>query len=322
MNRRRFLTDSAAVAALALGFRNGLNAQTSPVSAPAATVPMAATPPPIKPEFRALRRDVGLFTARGGTIGWLASADGLAVVDTQFPDTAPLCLAGLPGRGERLIDVVINTHHHGDHTSGNAVFRPAAKKLVAHEHVPELQRLTAARANPQLATPVVADTTFAESWRMEVGDEVVSARHFGVAHTKGDIVVHFEKANVVHLGDLMFNRIYPVIDRLNGASIQNWIRVLAKIEATYPADAIFIGGHGKPKFGVTLERGELAVLSGYLIGLLEHTQREIAAGKSKGEIASLENLPGFPDFHQPRPNRLSANLNVAYDELTGAEVKG
>jgi cyclase len=63
------------------------------------------------------------------------------------------------------------------------------------------------------------------------------------------------------------------------------------------------------------------VLGGYLNGLLEHTQREIAAGKSKGEIATLENLPGFPDFHQPRPNRLSANLNVAFDELTSAGAK-
>jgi cyclase len=320
MNRRRFLTDSAALAALALTFRNGVRAQAPAPAGPApAPAPAAA---PVVPEFRPLRRGVGLFTARGGTIGWLATPEALAVVDTQFPDTAPLCLAGLPGRADRLIDVVINTHHHGDHTGGNAVFRPVAKKLVAHENVPELQRLTAQRATTPVPAPVVADTTFSESWRMELGDEVVTALHFGVAHTKGDIVVHFEKANVVHLGDLMFNRLYPVIDRLNGASIQNWIRVIAKIGETYPADAIFIGGHGNPKFGVTLTRAELPVLSAYLGGLLEHTQREIAAGKSKGEIATLENLPGFPDFHQPRPNRLSANLNVAYDELTGAEIKG
>jgi glyoxylase-like metal-dependent hydrolase (beta-lactamase superfamily II) len=318
MNRRRFLTDSAALAALALSLRHGLNAQTPAGSAPGAS---PSAPPPTKTEFKALRRNVGIFNGRGGTIGWLSSRDALAVVDTQFPDTARACLAGLPERGERMIDVVINTHHHGDHTSGNPVFRPAAKRLVAHENVPELQRLTAAKANPPAAAPVVADTTFAESWKMELGDETVHARYFGVAHTKGDIAVHFEKANVVHLGDLMFNRIYPVIDRPNGASIKNWIHVLEKIQAEYPADAIFIGGHGNPKFGVTLERKEIAVFGGYLHGLLEHTQREIAAGKSKAEIATLENLPGFPDFHQQRPNRLSSNLNVAYDELTGAEIK-
>lgn len=312
MNRRRFLTDSAALAAFALSLRNGLHAQ--PPSVP-------AVPTPPKTEFKSLRRNVGIFTGRGGTIGWLASPDALAVVDTQFPDTARVCLEGLPGRGERTIDVVINTHHHGDHTSGNPVFRPATRRLVAHENVPELQRIAAAKANPPGAAPVVADTTFAESWTMELGDETVRARYFGVAHTKGDIVVHFEKANVVHLGDLMFNRLYPVIDRPNGASIENWIRVLEKIAREYPADAIFIGGHGSAKFGVTLERAEIAVLGGYLQGLLEHTQREIAAGKSKAEIATLENLPGFPDFHQARPNRLSSNLSVAYDELTGAEIK-
>ena len=322
MNRRRFLTDTAAVAALALGFRGVLNAQggagekggsNAASGAGAAAKPAAG--------FRALRRNVGIFNGRGGTIGWLASADALAVVDTQFPETAKVCLDGLPERGSRQIDVVINTHHHGDHTAGNGVFRPAAKKLVAHANVPELMRARALRDKKPVEELVIADTTFAETWKQELGDDVVSARYFGAAHTKGDVVVFFEKANVVHLGDLLFKRLNPVIDRPCGASIENWIRVLETIAKEYPADAIYVAGHGNPKFGVTLEREELAVFRDYLSGLLEHTRKEIAAGKSKGEIATLENLPGFPDFHQARPNRLSGNLDVAYDELMGARTR-
>ena len=90
-------------------------------------------PPPPQPRFEAIRRNVGYFTARGGTIGWLVNKDSLVTVDTQFPDTAQLCVDGLRERAAgRGIDVALNTHHHGDHTGGNAIFKAAAKKLVAH----------------------------------------------------------------------------------------------------------------------------------------------------------------------------------------------
>jgi len=274
----------------------------------------------VTPEFRLLRRNVGLFTARGGTIGWLAAPDALAIVDTQFADTASLCLAGLPGRSGRTIDVVLNTHHHGDHTSGNGVFKPVAKTIVAQANVPALQRAAAERAKPQtLEQQVYADTTFAEAWKQELGDEVVTARYFGAAHTNGDAIMLFEKANVVHMGDLVFNRIYPVIDRVSGGSIRHWIVVLEKVAKDYPADVIYIFGHGGEKFGVTGQRADLLVLRDYLSALLEHVQAQVAAGKSKAEISTLENFPGFQDFHEKLPNRLGSNLGTAYDELTQAK---
>ncbi|MFT3783771.1 MAG: MBL fold metallo-hydrolase [Nibricoccus sp.] len=318
-SRRAFIKSTGlAVAGLFAGRR--IFAQTAPSNpaSPSAAVPPAV--PPVVPEFRLLRRNVGVFTARGGTIGWLAAPDALAVVDTQFADTAAQCLAGLPGRGDRTIDLVVNTHHHGDHTSGNGVFKSVAKKIVAQANVPGLQRAAAERAKPSsLEQQVYADTTFAETWRQEIGDEVISLRYFGPAHTNGDAVVLFEKANVVHMGDLLFNRMYPVIDRVSGARIRNWISILERVAKDYPADAIYIFGHGNTKFGMTGQRAELLVLRDYFAALLEHVQAQIKAGKTKPEISTMENFPGFPDFHQKLPNRLGANLGVAFDELT--EVK-
>ena len=83
-----------------------------------------------------MRREVGFFTARGGTIGWLVNQDAVAAVDTQFPDTAKLFLDGLPGRTGRKLAVLVNSHHHGDHTGGNGVFKPETKSIVAHANVP------------------------------------------------------------------------------------------------------------------------------------------------------------------------------------------
>ncbi len=316
MNRRDFLVRTSALATAGLMARNAFAAETPAPKAPAAAA--AKQPPaPAVTEFRELRRNVGIFTGRGGSIGWLANKDAFVAVDTQFPDTAAIFAQGIKGRGNQSFDVVINTHHHGDHTGGNPVLKPIAKKIVAHANVPKLQFAAAEKANT-LDKQVYADTTFPEVWRHEVGGEVIIAQYHGTGHTSGDIIVLFEKANVVHMGDLMFNRLYPVIDRGSGGSIKHWITVLEEAAKTYPADAIYIFGHGNPdaKFGPVGKRADLLVFRDYLSGLLDYTSKKIAAGESKETIMALANLPGFPDYHLPLPNRLGGNLATAYDELT------
>jgi cyclase len=319
MNRRDFLATTSAAVSLSLFARGSLFAQTAttpPVSASTSPNP-TPTPPPVKVEFKELRRGVGYFTGRGGTIGWLSNKDALVAVDTQFAETATKFLEGLPGRNGRLLDAVIDTHHHWDHTGGNATFRPATKKLVAHETVPALQKASAARS-PQMGEPTIPDTLFADTWRLDAGDEVVSARYFGPSHTAGDIAVYFEQANVVHVGDLVFNRLYPVTDKAGGCKVQHWRDALPKLANTYPADALYIFGHGNPKFGVTGSKDDVLAMANFLDALVAHVAAEIKAGKSKAEIVTRPNLDGFPDYHAAQNSRLPGNLGVVYDELTGA----
>ncbi len=311
MNRRSFLQHSAVALAAGLLASRRLAGQTpalAPVSAP--TGSSAAAP---RVEFVPLRRGVGLATGRGGTIGWLADANALVAVDAQFPDTAATFVEGLPGRAGRRFDHLLNTHHHGDHTAGNGVFRPIAGSIVAHANVPALQRGRAKAPESE----VVADTTFTDQWRRDFGSETVAARYFGPAHTKGDIVVHFEKANVVHVGDFVFNRLYPVIDRAGGASIVGWIGVLETLAKTFSADALYIFGHGTAKFGVSGSATDLGAMRDFLTALLEHVQAAIRGGAPREVIVKLQDFPGFPDYAPAAgaTSRLPANLGVAYDEL-------
>jgi glyoxylase-like metal-dependent hydrolase (beta-lactamase superfamily II) len=311
LNRRQFLaTSSLAAAASAVNLRSLL-----------ASVPQAPQAPPVT-AFVSLRGTVGYFTGRGGTIGWHVDTSSVVVVDSQFPDTAKICLDGLNQRsGSRQIDFLVNTHHHGDHTAGNVVFRPVTRKIVAQVNEPRLQLEAAARAAknakpgaPPPAEPVVADTTYDKTWRETVGGEVLALKYYGPAHTGGDSVVTFEKSGVVHTGDLVFNRLHPYIDKPAGASIANWIKALEAVKADHPNDTAFVFGHANPKFKPTGSGADLLYMRDYLTALLEFVRGEIKAGKSKETILAITDpLRGFPD-HGPLIERV---LSAAYEELAG-----
>ena len=266
--------------------------------------------PPV--EFSAIRGSVGSFVGQGGTIGWLVSPDGVVVVDTQMPPTAKACLEGLNARsGNRPINCVFNTHHHRDHTGGNGVFRPAARKIVAHVRVPELQKAAAQPGTE--AEQVYADTTFSDRWTIRVGSETITAVYYGPAHTGGDSIVIFEQANVVHVGDLVFNRRLPVLDRPGGCRIVRWISMLEKLVRDYPADTKYIFGHAKPGFPVVGTKDDLLLQRDFLFALIDHVRGEIKAGKSRDAIVGAAGeLKGFPE-HDPLTDRV---LAPAYDELT------
>ena len=309
LNRRQFLSSSSfALAASALEWRT-LLARTIPEARAASA-----------DAFTLVRGSIGTFTGQGGTIGWHIDKKSVVVVDAQFPASARTCLDGVNERSTgRPLDYLVNTHHHGDHTGGNGVFRPVAKQILAHANVPRLQREAAARAaqaaqpgQPPLPEQVFADTTFDLAWRAPVGDEVLALKYYGPAHTSGDAVVTFEKANVVHMGDLVFNRRQPVIDRPGGASIANWMKVLDGTVADHDGDTIYIFGHANPAFKTTGDRSDLLYLRDFLGALLDFVRGEMKAGRSRDDIIKIvDPLKGFPD-HGPLTARV---LTAAYDEL-------
>lgn len=311
-----FVTSAAAIVATSFG-RLGVLAQGR-----------QGQQPPLTPVFKDLRGNAGYFTGRGGTIGWLVNSSGVVVVDSQFPDSATLCMEGLfKNSGKTEIATLINTHHHGDHTGGNGVFRPKTTQIIAHANVPQYlksgydqQMERRAQQNPPPTTPAPEepariDRTVSDAYAFDHGDERVSIKHYGPAHTGGDVVIHFEKANVAHMGDLMFNRMHPVIDRTNGASIANWTKVLQRVASELPADTLYIFGHAGQNQPVTGSRADLNHHANYLAALLEYVRTQVKAGKTREQVvASTDVIKGFEDYGP----LIQRPLGPAYDEVTAS----
>jgi cyclase len=315
MNRRQFVTTSIlSAAAVGLG-RRSITAQSGGQTA-------AAPAPPVT-KFEEIRRGVGYFTGNGGAIGYLVNADGALAIDSQFMNTAEICVAGLTQRAPTGIEMLINTHHHGDHTSGNGAFRPVVKRILAHENCVTWQRKVAeeAAAKPPAAgapapvPPVLADSTFKDTWSVDFGNEKVHVRYLGPGHTSGDAVIFFERANIIHAGDLLFRRVHPRVDSPAGASVVNWHAILEKMLSAHNTDTAFIFGHGKD--GVVLgKKADVEYFRNYLAAALDEARAGVKAGRSREEIAKTSGLKGFEDVAQVNPRiSLAGVLESAYDEL-------
>jgi len=262
--------------------------------------------------FKSLRNGMGIFTQRGGTVGWLATDDGIVVVDTQYPESAPDCWSGLRDRAQSPLSMVINTHHHGDHVGGNGVFAEHTDRLVAHANVPDLMRASADEKDPK----TYPTKTFEDTWSETVGDETITLRYRGPAHTGGDAIIVFEAANVVHVGDLVFNRAYPFIDVQGGADSKNWIASLETIHDALDDDTIVIHGHGNPEFGVTGGREDLLVMRDFLAALNEYVTQQRQAGASLEEMKQTSVLDGFEAFDFDWALSLDDCIEAVYREQT------
>lgn len=266
---------------------------------------------PAEFQMKLLRRNVGIFNEKGGTIGWLIQPDGIVVVDTQWKEQSEHLLSEIRKKDDGPVRLLVNTHHHGDHTSGNIAYKGIAKQILAHANSKANQEAVAQKNN-NTADQLFPDLTYTDRWQQSIGDEIIEIQYLGPAHTNGDSIIHFQNANIVHCGDLVFNRRYPYIDKTAGASIENWIEILQQLQSYYDNEAIFIFGHAREGYAVTGNKSDLAAFADYLTALMEFVSAEIRTGKSKDQILLAKEIPGAPQWIG---DGIERSLNAALEEL-------
>jgi glyoxylase-like metal-dependent hydrolase (beta-lactamase superfamily II) len=192
---------------------------------------------------------VHMLVGQGGNVGISVGKDGIFVIDDQFAPLTATILKAIRKLSEEPVRFVVNTHFHGDHTGGNENLGKAGAIIVAHENVRKrmsaeqfsraLKRTTP--ASPEGALPVV---TFSEAITFHWNGDEIRVFHVEKAHTDGDSIIQFKKANVIHMGDVFFNGKYPVVDLDAGGSIDGLIAVSRQILAMVDDDVKIIPGHG------------------------------------------------------------------------------
>ncbi len=264
-------------------------------------------------KIKMLTDDLGIFTEKGGTIIFLLTKKGIVVVDAQFPDTAGHLIEALKKKSSKPFKYLINTHHHGDHTAGNIAFKGLAEHVVAHENSKANQLRVAAEQKTAADKFHVPDLTYDDGgWSTKIHKETIKAYYFGAGHTNGDSLIHFEKSNIVHMGDLVFNRRHPYVDKKSGASISNWIKVLDKAVTTFNKDTQFVCGHAGAGYDVVVKADDLKAFGDYLGNVLKYTESQIRLGKTKDEILKASEIPGSPEW---KGDGIERPLGAAFEEL-------
>lgn len=269
---------------------------------------------PFEFRIRMLRNNVGIFTERGGTIGFLLSKDGVMVIDSQFPDTSPHLIEELKKQSTSPIRFLLNTHHHGDHTSGNIAFRGIAEHVVAHKNALANQQAVAEKQKT-VDRQLFPDQTFDDKLKLKMGDEKLTGYYFGAGHTNGDALYHFEGANIMHLGDLLFNKRHPFVDRSAGANMRNWIKVLNEAQRIGGKDTLYIFGHSLNPGEETGSAEDIKKFQDYLDKVLKFAEAEIKRGVSKEEFIRNTAIPGVTEW---TGQGIERPLTAAYEELSAA----
>ena len=224
-----------------------------------------------------LRDGTHMLTGAGGNMVASSGADGVFLIDDQYAPLSEKIRTALAALSDKPLRFVVNTHWHGDHTGGNEAVGKAGAVIVAHDNVrqrmsvEQFVRGSKVPASPGAALPVV---TFASGLTLHLNGDDVQVEHVAHAHTDGDALVKFQRANVLHMGDVYFNGLYPFIDAESGGSIDGVLLAVERGVALSDEATIVVPGHGPVS-----NRDELAKYG----AMLKDYRDRIAAMKSEGK---------------------------------------
>ena len=231
---------------------------------------------------------VYMLEGRGGNVGISTGADGLFIIDDQVePVTVPL-LEAIRKVSNKPIRFVINTHYHADHTGGNETVGKAGTLIISHDAVrkrmnTEQVSIFMKKTTPAYAKDALPVVTFNDRISLHLNGETATVYHVAHGHTDGDSIVHFPASNVIHMGDMFFNTLYPYVDLDAGGSIQGMVQAADLALSLADETTRIIPGHGP--LGMT---EDLRFYRDYLIKASANIQTLIDEGNNLQQIIAAK----------------------------------
>jgi glyoxylase-like metal-dependent hydrolase (beta-lactamase superfamily II) len=241
-----------------------------------------------------LRNNISVLEGSGGNIAVLAGRDGKLLVDAGIGVSRPRLTKALADLGADPVTRLVNTHWHFDHADGNAWLHAAGAKIIAQnntrKHLSGIQRVEDWDYNFLPSAPgAIPGEVFATEHSLKLNGASIHLKHYGSAHTDGDISVTFAEANIVHVGDTYWNGIYPFIDYSTGGSINGMIAASDANLAATRDDTIIIPGHGKP----VSNKAELKEFRDMLVAIRDNVAALKKQGRSRDETVAARPTAAF-----------------------------
>lgn len=234
-----------------------------------------------------------MLTGAGGNIGLSVGEDAVFVIDDQFAPLVPKIKAAIAKITPKPVQFVMNTHFHFDHTGGNEAFGKDGAWIVAHDNVrkrmstEQVMSFIGAR-QPSSAKPGLPVITVAGSLSFHINGDEVHAFHVPNAHTDGDLIVHFRKGDVVHMGDVYFNGFYPFIDFGSGGTADGVIAAVDRVLALATDKTKIIPGHGP-----LASKADLQTYRDLLATVTQRIKKLRAEGRSDAQIRDAKPAADF-----------------------------
>ena len=231
---------------------------------------------------------VYMLTGRGGNVGVSAGEDGLYIIDDQVKPITKQLLQAIRKISNKPVRIVLNTHYHADHVGGNEAIGNAGAVVISHDNI--RKRMTTEQVSifrqettppyPKGALPIV---TFNDRLSLHMNGETATAYYVASGHTDGDIIIHFPVSNVIHMGDMFFNGLYPYVDLDAGGSMQGLVEAANLALSMADESTRIIPGHGP--LGMT---EDLKSYRDYLIQAGANVQQLIDEGMDLQQIIAAK----------------------------------
>jgi len=276
-----------------------------------------------------IKDSIYMLQGKGGNVGVYIGKEGALIIDSQFEESAPKILDIVARLTNKKVQLLINTHHHGDHTGGNEIMHNNDILTIAHKNVrnimvgnevkkiekeiedaykktvddalkrgataeeSEAKGKNAVRDvenNNPIVIPTLPKIVFENELELFFDQQQVKVFHLNNAHTRGDAVVFFMDDNVIHTGDTFVKGKYPFIDTENGGTYQGYLKGLQKLLLMVNEDTVIIPGHG----GLS-RKADIKYLESMMRYIIPKIQYHVVTGKSLQEVLAMKETKKWDD---------------------------
>jgi cyclase len=224
-----------------------------------------------------------MITGGGGNTAAFITDGGVVIVDTKLAGWGQAILDKVRTVSDKPVTMIINTHTHPDHTGSNEFFGPTVDVVAQENTKAYMQNMDAFK---DAGARFLPKRTFKDTMTIGKGKDEIDLYYFGRAHTGGDAWVQFKTLRVVHAGDAFAAKSVPLVDTMNGGSVVDFGKTMAKASSTLKDYDTIITGHS-----TLMAPADLKEYADFNNDFAAWVQSEMKAGKTAEQAGAEYKIP-------------------------------